>query len=164
MTTTLRLLTLALLTSSTFVLTDCRKTNESDAPALTERERFLTTPNWYFDSATEVRTTPAGVVTTTPNFTAGFDPCSLDDLTHYRSDRTFTIVEGPQSCPTRQSTTGTWDFASNETELLVADTGQPGTAHHQIQALTATSFSYTFFQNTLYDGTQVDLIVNFTAR
>ncbi|MBF9239781.1 hypothetical protein I2I05_20475 [Hymenobacter sp. BT683] len=164
MTTPLRLLLLVLLTSSTLVLTDCSKTTDPAGPTRTEREKFLTAPNWFYSSITKIRATPAGVVTTTPNYEAGFDPCSLDDLTRYKTDHTFSVDEGPLNCNIIGRTlTGTWELAANDTQLVL-NPDQPNPAPHQIQALTATSLSYTISEYTQSDGTLIRLIAHFTAR
>ena len=60
-----RLLTWALLTASTLVLTECRKASESVPAKLSEREVFLTTSGWNNKGYIEVMSTPAGVVTST---------------------------------------------------------------------------------------------------
>jgi hypothetical protein len=162
MTTTLRLLTLALLTSSPLVLTECHKNEEPPTPTVTEREKWLTTSNWLTDNVQEEQITAAGVVTVTPLSLSLFDPCSVDDVYHYRPDRTFILEEGPLACSHRTVVPGTWEFASNETELVTKMAGN--TSRYPIRILTATTLSYVISHNTQPDGTQVNLIQNCSAR
>ena len=143
MTTSLRLLTLALLASSTLGLTECKKDKEPDPKKPSERETWLTTSGWRLESYVEVATTAAGVVTTTNYPLTSFDPCSLDDLQYYRSNRSYVVNEGPTKCSDTYPgylISGTWDFASNETEVVI-NPGQPDAARFQIQTLTASTFS-----------------------
>ncbi len=162
MTMPLRSLTLALLTSSTLILTDCRKTAEEPAPKVSEREKFLTASSWFTDAVTEERITSAGVVTTTDIPLSSFDPCSLDDTYYYRPDRTYNVDEGALTCPQRLITAGTWEFASNETELVVKMAAT--TSRSPIRTLTSTTLSYVIIHDTLSDGTQISLIQHCVAR
>lgn len=159
MTTSVRFLTLALLTTSTLVLTECSKSSEA-APSESERERFLTTPGWNTTAYVEVLTTASGVVTTT-DILPTFDACFMDDLNHFNADKSFTVDDGPIKCGISFPSSN-WGFASNETEL-VFDPGQPGEAHYQILTLTATTL--TFAETSVSpDGTRRTLIKTCSAR
>ncbi|WP_345059547.1 hypothetical protein [Hymenobacter glaciei] len=160
MTMTLRLLTLALLTGSTFVLTECRKKADPSVPQLTKKEEMLTTPVWIYDNSRVVQTTAAGVATSSPFV---FDPCSSDDRTQFHADRKFTIDEGPLVCTQRQSVTGTWALASNETELVMTN-AQSHVDRYRIANLTTSTLSYVFSQETYQDGSRVEVIANFSAK
>jgi hypothetical protein len=163
MTTTLRLSTLALLASSTLVLTQCKKkAEEPAAPKISEREKFLTAANWVTDNVTQEQITAAGIVTTTAINVSSFDPCNVDDSYHYRADRTFLLDDGPLTCIQLAPNSGTWEFASNETELVVKRGSY--TNRYPIQRLTATALSYVITRDTRPDGTQVSLIQNLVAQ
>ena len=155
MNTPLRLLTLALLTGSTFCLTDCKKSSEPEPPKPSQREIWLTTPGWRLDSYAIVETSAAGVVTTTNYPLAAFDPCSLDDLEYYHADKSFAVDEGLVKCSATIPgflTNGTWAFASNETEIVV-NRSQAGATPVTIRALTATALSSATAPYTYPDGT-----------
>jgi hypothetical protein len=153
----MRFLTLALLANSTLLLTECSKSSELAPPQLTEREKFLTAPNWQITSVVMVQTTPAGVVTSTEILPI-VAPCSLDDFTHYNIDKTFTINEGALVCVCTE-TPKTWAFASNETELILGG----GAQHHQIRSLSATTLSYAY-TTTYPDGEVNTEIRTYSAR
>ena len=156
-----RLLTLAFLTASTLVLTECRKASEPAPTKLSEREVFFTTPGWNIKGYVEVVTTPAGVVTTT-DLLPFFDPCFSDDLNRFNADRTFTIDEGPIKCGITYPSGATWAFASNETEFIF-NPGQPGAKPTQILTLTATTLSYS--DTTIEpDGTKRVVIHTYSAK
>ena len=145
MTTTLRLLLLALLASSTLGLTECKKSSGPDPKKTSERETWLTTSGWRLERYVVVETTAAGVVTTTDYPLTAFDACSLDDLQYYRSDKSYAVNEGPTKCSDAYPSyliSGTWNFASNETAIII-NPSQPDATRYQIQTLTATTFSNT---------------------
>ena len=150
MTTSLRLLTLALFISSTFCLTDCKKDREPEPDKRSQREIWLTTPGWNLQSIIDVRTTPVGVVTTDSlSPSVFFSACNLDDLTHFNADQTLTIDDGTIKCqPPAPPSTGTWAFGTNETEI-VFDAAAPG---RKIATLTATTLALEFAE-TYPDGT-----------
>lgn len=143
MTTTLRLLTLAMLTSSLFGLTNCKKYSEPEPKKTSEREMWLTSPGWKLESFAIEETTAGGVVTTTNYPLTSFDPCSLDDLEYYHADKSFTVNEGSVKCSATYPqflTSGTWAFASGDTEIVI-NPGQPRVISRHIRTLTATGLS-----------------------
>jgi hypothetical protein len=100
MNTPLRLLTLALLTSSMFGLTNCKKDKEPEPDKRSQREIWLTSAGWNMQSVTDVVMTSTGIVTTSTSSPAAYFPaCALDDRQHYNADRTLTVDDGPQKCP-----------------------------------------------------------------
>lgn len=166
MTTPLRLLTLALFTSSIFGLTDCKKSSEPDPKKPSEREILLTTPGWKLESYTQVETTAAGVVTTNTIPLSSFDPCSLDDFEYYHADKSFTVDEGVAKCSAtypQYLISGTWAFASNETEIVL-NPGQPGASPKYIRSLTATTLSSETAPYTYPNGTTSVEIRTYSAH
>ena len=161
MTTTMRLITLALLTASTLVLTDCRKSSEPTPAKPSERERLLTTPGWNLKNYSKTVTSPSGVVTTT-DILSTFDPCFFDDIHHFNADGSLTVDEKLIKCDVAYPIGLTWEFTSNETELVIGP-GQPGVAPTQILTLTATTLTYA---DTSIDpnGTKVTLTRTYSAK
>ncbi|GAA4354731.1 hypothetical protein GCM10023185_16830 [Hymenobacter saemangeumensis] len=152
MTTRLRCFTLALLTGSTFALTDCSKSGEPEPRAPSQREIWLTTPGWRLVGYAFEETTAAGVTTTHPVPLTAFDPCSLDDLIYYHPNKDYTVDEGLDKCSVTYPSylmRGTWAFASDETELIL-NPGQPGAKPDRIRTLTATSLTLASPPDTLF--------------
>lgn len=161
MITPMRLLTLALLTSSTFCLTDCKKEKAPEPDKRSQREIWLTTSGWNMQLITDVYTTPAGVVTsdTLPPSTF-FPACALDDLRRFNADRTLTIDDGLLQClPPSPPSTKTWAFGANETEIVF----NPGTTSTKITTLTATTLALAYSE-TYPDGTTWVQTQTFAAR
>lgn len=166
MTTPLRLLTLALLTSSIFGLTDCKKSSEPDPKKPSQREIWLTTLGWKLDSYATVETTAAGVVTTTNFPLTSFDPCSLDDLEYYHADKSFTVDEGLVKCSATYPgylISGTWAFASDETDIVL-NPDQPGATPKHIRSLTATTLAAATSPYTYPNGTTLVEIRTYSAH
>ncbi|MGY3087797.1 hypothetical protein ACVWYF_000823 [Hymenobacter sp. UYAg731] len=162
----LRLLTLALFASSTFGLTNCKKDSEPEPQKPSQREIWLTTPGWRLETYAIVETTAAGVVTTTDYPLAAFDPCSLDDLSYYHADKSFTVDEGLVKCSAIFPgflTSGTWAFASNETEIVV-NPDRVGAAPVSIRNLTATTLIFASAPYTYPDGTTSVQIRTYSAH
>ena len=156
MNTSLRLLTLALLTSSAVGLTDCKKNSEPEPPKPSQREIWLTTPGWKLDGFAITETTAAGAVTTTNYPLTLFEPCGLDDLDYYHRDKTFTKDEGSNKCSAIFPdflTSGTWAFASDETVILVVNPKQSKPYPSHIRTLTATAMALVSPADTLPNGT-----------
>lgn len=166
MTTTLRLLTLALLTSSLFGLTDCKKSSDPDPKKPSEREMWLTSPGWKLKSFAIEETTAGGVVTTNNVPLTSFDPCSLDDLEYYHADKSFIVDEGLVKCSATYPqflTSGTWAFASGETEIVV-NPSQPGAKPKHIRTLTATGLTLADPSQSSSNGTTSVQIRTYSAR
>jgi hypothetical protein len=161
MITPLRWLTLALLTGSAFGLTDCKKNSEPEPDKRSQREIWLTTPGWNRQSIIDAYTTPAGVVTTyTSPASSYFLSCALDDLTHFNTNRTLTVDDGPIQCqPPSPPSTTTWAFATNETEI-VFDAATKGS---KIATLTDTTLALEFTE-ILSDGTTWVQTQTYVAR
>jgi hypothetical protein len=164
MITTLRFLALALLSSSsTLVFTACHKTEEEPpAPTISEREKFLTSSDWLTNAVTEERITASGVVSTTNLSLPTYFSCNVDDTYHYRADRTYLLDDGLITCPQCLTVSGTWELASNDTELVVKT--EAGTSRYPIRRLTATTLSYVIQHDTQPDGTQFSLIQSCAAK
>lgn len=158
MTTPLRLLTLALVASSTFCLTDCKKDKEPDPDNRSQQEMWLTSSGWNVQRLVQVQTTAAGVVTIDTISLAIFDPCHLDDLNHFNADHTFTVDDGPIKCqPPTPGTT--WNLASNETEIVFGT----ATRGSKIATLTATTLALEDTDTTPY-GTTIVQTITYAAR
>ncbi|MBH8556460.1 hypothetical protein [Hymenobacter negativus] len=157
----LRRLTLALCAGGALGLTACKKHQEPAPDTRSQREIWLTTPGWSMQTIKDELTTPAGVVTTSTSTPASFfDPCHLDDLTRFNADRTFTVDDGPIKCPQpATSSTNTWSFAANETEILFSN----ATKSNKITTLTATTLALTY-NETYPDGTMWTQTVTYAAK
>ncbi|GAB3878842.1 hypothetical protein GCM10028824_41280 [Hymenobacter segetis] len=112
----------------------------------------------------EVQTAPSG--TTVTNDVRPYNatlPCAQDDYTHFNTDRTVVVNQGPVKCSPSgaQTSSGKWEFASNETEMLF-DPGTPPDIHYRIQELTATTLSYVETSVSV-SGTQFVRTTTYTA-
>lgn len=161
----LRLLALGLLATSALGLADCKKSSEPEPIKPSAREVLLTTPDWQLDGFAEEVTTAAGVVTTTTIPLNAFDPCSLDDLEHYRADKSYVVNEGPVKCSATYPgsiVSGTWAFAANETEINVTS-GTSGFSR-QIRTLTATTMVLAAPATTLSNGSTLVQLRTYSAH
>ena len=146
---TLRTFQFALLTGAAAWLSGCGKSSE---PAPRTRTELLTGPNWRLTASTQT-ITRAGVTATT-DFYATMDPCIKDNTAKYNTDMTLVIDEGPLKCyPGFPQTTSTsWTFASNETELIIS-LGTLKASQYHIARLSPTTLEVvktTSFPNETY--------------
>lgn len=159
MTTPLRFLTLALLASSTFGLTNCKKDKEPEPDKRSQREIWLTSTGWNRQSVTQVYSDATGTSTTnTASPATFFPPCTLDDIDHYNRDRSFIVDDGQAKCQA-PAAASTWDFAANEMEIVI----QPSSYRYKIVSLTATTLVLEIGE-TYPDGTKVTQTTSYAAR
>ena len=78
---------------------------------------------------------------------AGQDACNTDDITVYKTDKTYTEEEGATKCdPTDQQVygTGTWTFNSDETVLSTTASGSGNTpTNYTITELSESTMKFT---------------------
>lgn len=70
--------------------------------------------------------------------------CSKDDFTVYKTDGTYVIDDGATKCDPAdpQTTTGTWKFATNETQMILDSSSTP----YNIMKLDASTLEYQLFE------------------
>jgi hypothetical protein len=133
---TLSVLTLATVASS-FVFTSCKK--DKDDPKPKSKTELITAKNWRVTG--DIETEVIGGQTVTVDNYATYQPCDKDDYTKFDANKVFKDNEGTLRCnpAAPQETTGTWDFNSDQTKLLVNIPGLPIVVQSDILELTATT-------------------------
>jgi hypothetical protein len=135
----------------------CSKDNGSST-APTKKELFSKT----WKQTDILASLGAGIQTSV--FTTVLTACQQDNLWQFKTDGTYTLLEGATRCPTSTSdvvATGTWSFLENETKVTFTDAVN-GTQTFTIQELTATTMRLTGM--ITYQGTPVNVTVIFTAN
>ena len=110
-------------TLSTYVLVaalaaltvSCKKDGEN-APAPSKTD-LLTAKKWRITAASTVTT--VGTNTSTTDDYAASPACERDDFTQFLANKAVTFDEGATKCSASdpQTTSGTWDFNSDQTKL-----------------------------------------------
>ena len=93
----------------------CKKDSENmPAPSKTE---LLTTKKWRITAASTVTT--MGTNTTTTDEYATTPACERDDFTQFMTSKVVNFDEGATKCNSSdpQTSSGTWDFNSDQTKL-----------------------------------------------
>ncbi|PJJ53179.1 hypothetical protein [Hymenobacter chitinivorans] len=95
--------------------TGCKKEEEA-APSKTS---LLTARNWRLIA--DVSSITSGGKTTSYDEFADYDECEKDNFTKFSSDKKVTVDEGKLKCDPNgdQQSSGTWDFNSDQTKLLL---------------------------------------------
>ena len=91
----------------------CSKDKESTP----DKASLLTAKKWRV-SAYTTSSTLNGQTTTVDNFALA-QPCDKDDFIQFRTDKSVSFDEGATKCDATaaQTTSGTWDFNSDQTKL-----------------------------------------------
>lgn len=135
----------------------CSK-DDNKAPAPTKKDLFAKT--WR---QTDILAALGGGVQSSV-FTTVLTACQQDNLWQFKTDGTYTLLEGATRCPTSTSdviTTGTWTFSENDTKVTFVDAVN-GTQTFTILELTATTMRLNGQIN--YQGTPVNVTAVFTAN
>jgi hypothetical protein len=108
----------------TFALTSC-DSKEDDAPAVKTKVQLLTANKWIITAETVTDTDSSGT-TTTDNY-ASFQACEKDNTVFFATDFTVTFNEEANVCAGQpQTTSSTWTFANNETQIILGSGAPPG--------------------------------------
>ncbi|MBK0403702.1 lipocalin family protein [Adhaeribacter sp. BT258] len=133
---TFRLLTVACV----FLFAAC---DDEDEEANLNRTQLLTSGAWQISSST---VNPArdfnGDGTPETDLTQFIKPCNLDDITIYKTDKTYSEEEGATKCnPASPQVygTGTWSLGNNDTELTTTATGASSSITYKIEEISANS-------------------------
>ena len=136
---------LLLAVAASVSLTSCDK--DDDTVTTKSKTELLTAGAWKGASLT---VNPAidwdGDGTKETDLTQFVDACSLDDLTIFKADKTYTEEEGASKCTSTDPqviATGTWAFNGDESAVLLTETGSTTAETYNIAELTANSLKYT---------------------
>jgi hypothetical protein len=97
-------------------------------------------------------------------FDTFFDPCNKDDIWQFKSDGTYSVVEGASKCTSTDPdtvTTGTWQLTDNDTKIIIDDASEPAQTLNIVE-LTNTSFKLSGTETI--NGTVVTATIVFTAQ
>ena len=125
------------------LLFSCSKDDDDDAPSNTS---LLTKADWKWINV-ELDTATGVYFSYLPYLEA----CDKDDITTFKSDFTYKVVEGASKCDTGdpdEVERGTWQFSSDE-KILILSVQSPttGTYTFNVESLTETSLV-----TTMVDG------------
>lgn len=96
-------------------------------------------------------------------FDTFFEACNKDDIWQFKSDGTYTVVEGATKCNSADPetvTSGTWQLTDNDTKIIVDDASEPAQTLNIVE-LTNTSFKLSGTETI--SGTVVTATIVFTA-
>lgn len=120
------------------LVTACKKDNDSPGKA-----ELLTSAEWKYDNG-GIDQDRNGTIDIPLATTGLLLPCMMDNTGLFKMDGTGTTDEGPTKCDPSlpQTTSFTWKFSNNDTEIEVIGTGLFGLGgKFKILALTDTKFS-----------------------
>ncbi|MFC5271066.1 DUF5004 domain-containing protein [Adhaeribacter terreus] len=130
----LRLLTVACV----FIFTACDNDDEDVNP---NRTQLLTSGSWKITSST---VNPAldfnGDGTIETDLTQFIKACTLDDITIYRSDKTYSEEEGATKCDPADPQvfrSGTWALGNNDTELTTTASNTSSATTYKITEISS---------------------------
>lgn len=108
-----------ILAFSILLISACNK-DDDDKPASPTKTEMLTSQAWKYDNG-GVDQDRNGTIDFTFASTGLLQPCILDNTGTFKADGTGTADEGPTKCSTTapQTSSFTWSFQNNETELSV---------------------------------------------
>lgn len=132
--------------------TACKKDNDDDKPK--SKTELLTAKNWRL-SAAVVSGTYQGTSFSEDGY-ANADPCEKDNFLKFNSNKTVAYDQGPTKCDDTaadpQTEQGAWDFNSDESKLLLSNTGGGATFGLDILELTASTLKVEYSESDT-DGT-----------
>jgi hypothetical protein len=144
------ILTLALLV----IVSSCSKNDEPSAS-----KAQMIARNW---KQTDLLASQAGTPAVSV-FDTFFEPCNKDDIWQFKSDGTYTVVEGASKCDAADPdtvTTGTWQLTDNDTKIIIDDASEPAQTLNIVE-LTSTSFKLSGTETI--SGVVVTATIVFTA-
>ena len=132
--------------------TGCKKDNDDDKPKT--KTELLTAKNWRLSAAVA-----SGVyqgVSFSQDGYADMEPCEKDDFLKFNSDKTLIYDQGPTKCDDTaadpQTDQGAWDLNSDQTKLLLSDSGGGASFGLDILELTASTLKVEYSESDT-DGT-----------
>jgi len=138
------LLLLALASSA--VLTSCGDDKDDDVKPKTKTE-LITAGSW---KATALTISPAvdfnGDGTPDSDLFQFSQACEKDDITNFKTDKTYTEEEGATKCNSSDPqvyTNGTWAFSGDETKITLTPNGSSNPETFTISELSANTLKYT---------------------
>jgi Lipocalin-like domain len=136
------------------ILSSCSK---NDEPSATKSQMIAR--NW---KQTDLLASQAGTPAVSV-FDTFFEPCNKDDIWQFKSDGTYTVVEGATKCDAADPdtiTTGTWQLTDNDTRIIIDDASEPAQTLNIVE-LTNTSFKLSGTETI--SGVVVTATIVFTA-
>ena len=149
--------TISLLALSFFiVVSSCSKDDDDQGASKAQ----LIARNWR---QTDLLAAQAGLPPVSI-FDTFFEPCNKDDIWQFKSDGTYTVVEGASKCSSTDPdtvTTGTWQLTDNDNKIIIDDASEPAQTLNIVE-LTNTSFKLSGTETI--NGTVVTATIVFTAQ
>jgi Lipocalin-like domain len=97
-------------------------------------------------------------------FDTFFEPCNKDDIWQFKSDGTYTVVEGASKCSSTDPdtiSTGTWQLTDGDTKIIVDDASEPAQTLNIVE-LNTTTFKLSGTETI--NNTVVTATIVFTAQ
>lgn len=141
------LLVLAILAGGTFI-SSCNKDDETGAIVTPSQLQLITSHGWRMSS----------FFIDTMDITSTIPTCDLDNIITFGTDSIYTEDEGATLCnPTdpQISSTGTWLFANNQTELIT----NPGTVEEQNYLINQLDANLMKLQSSQFDSVSSSTII-----
>ncbi|UOQ73629.1 hypothetical protein [Hymenobacter cellulosilyticus] len=100
--------------------TGCKKDNEDTPAPAQSKTDMLTSKRWRVIA--DVSTETINGKTTSYDEFADYEACEKDNFTKFSPDKTLKVDEGTLKCDPSadQQSSGTWDFNSDQSKLLLA--------------------------------------------
>ncbi|MGI4762146.1 MAG: hypothetical protein ACRYF0_15670 [Janthinobacterium lividum] len=140
-------------------LGSCKK-NDDNSPSTPSKTDLLTAKSWRI-TADKTTTTVGTTASTTTDDYATSPACERDNFIKFNTNKTASFDEGSTKCSTTdpQTTTGSWDFNSDGTKLILTDPSLGGIALQQdILELTATTLRVRYTSSFSFGGaTETDV-------
>lgn len=142
-----RLFLVGALTSAVLIGCDPDK-DEDPAPTTTTtatKTQLLTSIAWRQVAAVASPGIDTGGVAPVTNIISFMDACELDNKHTFKTDKTYVDDEGATKCDPAdpQTTTGTWEFNSGETKLLL-DKGTADEMEMTLVEITSSTLKLSF--------------------
>ncbi len=106
---------IALLTFATLATVSCKKEDKQEAPAVT-KENIAGT---YMVGSYKVQ---IGSGVEEDKTTEVFEPCQLDDMTTFKTDLTYAVVDAGTQCSPATEESGAWDLPSSTSMVFDGET------------------------------------------
>ena len=137
----------------------CKKDSEPTPPTKTE---LLTAKKWRVTAASTVTT--VGTNSVTVDEYAGFPACERDDFRQFLASKVLNFDEGATKCDVNdpQTTSGVWDFNSDQTKLTFGAPGSSFVGQADLAELSATTLKIRQTDTSTPGTTEVSTLT-FTA-
>jgi hypothetical protein len=141
---------LLLAVAATVGFTSCGKDDDSANPTKSKTD-LISASGWKLSSLT---ISPAidlnGDGTPDSDLTPFVSACNKDDVTIFKSDKTYTMDEGATKCSATDPQVfenGTWAFSADESKITLTPTGSPDADTYTITELNENTLKYTETQS-----------------